>query len=230
LREYLINFVHEQQKVFVSVEGISTLALAEWVGKEMSEEEVQADIKESIRQKVREAGGSDGDDAELGHHDSVYSDLFSATSAMESDQCVFSVVVEQKLRVPSSADPNIALAVVTSDRFLHLLDLPAYKVQLADSAEYAFQKLFSERKIPDLAELELSENISIRTSSVVATSSFMLNRCTVDMSQEDNVVEITEGSKRIDLRVASPRDQIAIIAAIHGKQAAAAAGEQGDEQ
>ena len=202
LREYMVRLLHTQQKVFVSVEGSITAALAEWTGVDSSREtllrELDARLDKSIQAISAQSSDADDNGIHPGDRQSLgrfYDELFTSISPMESEYIRHSLVVD-KWREGEA--PELALAVITTDGHLHTFVLPPKSLQVGADPREAFDIL--------ALSMEPSDSVELAT-------------CQVAMGREDLVIDLEEsGEGTLKIRVVNEKEQIFVISAVHGEK------------
>ena len=208
LREYLIVVVQTTKEMYQTAESAHTVAVVDWVGKEASEEDIQKQIDQTIREKQAEQQADKGLDKEEQQKEGLtdipdhgeaadrfsiaafYESLF-ATSPLESDYLTRASVVESLV---TATDPGrIVLVVVTCDHQLHVFEFDRKNtIDLQETPEAAFAQLVQQGHSVDLSqETGVPEQLRRRRDRLKP-------KRTIDLSQVD-VTESPDMENGIDI-------------------------------
>lgn len=180
LREFLVAFAQRQQRLFLSLPGIHTSVLEQLVGKEVSREEIERNVRAAVKDKI-----------------TIASDINKnggppLESPLTSDLLSKAKVVERRGLSPG-AEWIVSLAVMTADSYLHFFDLEDSRISPSSTPEAAFQVLMPSVVVPTAETVLLGKANFAKgwTDTLTPTESIILARCLLQ-SSADTVFSITE--------------------------------------
>ena len=185
LREFLVAFAQRQQRLFLSLPDIQTKVLEELAGKEMTRDEMDKVVNNSIEEralKYKKSAASSGLEDEFND--------FNLESPLTSDLLSKAKVV---LRQGQGGEWTLSLAVMSADSFLHMFDIDSPKVKLTTSPEVAFSLLAPPLIAPDIDNIKMGKSNfgSSWSDSLTPTVSMILGNCRVKQI-DDNSFEMIE--------------------------------------
>lgn len=208
LRELMISTAQRQERLWQGLPAAITPVLTEFVEWPMERKVVEDDVQWSIRERAQTiqleeaeskrpgdaatpippglAGAEEGDGN------------FELSSPLVSDLICKAKVVEKRSPGMMSAW-KVSVAIVTSDSFLQLFELPsACKLTSGSAPEVAFQNLIPPVVVPNMEGVKAGVKFPSAKhwfDDLVPSESFALPNCTVAMRDEEkypNSFEIVE--------------------------------------
>lgn len=230
LKEHMINTARWQERLWAglptAIDQISK-ELVEWP---MERKSVEDDVQQSIRERAQsiqldevnskrneeakpEAPGLSGVSEDDGN--------FELSSPLVSDLICKAKVVEKRAPGMMSAW-KVSLAIITSDSFLQLFELPhTCKLQSGSAPEVAFQNLIPPVVVPSMEGVK--GGVKFPTAKywfdyLVPSESFMLPNCTVSLKDEKHptsfeLVEtvLTSGASKMFTKTVSRKMQFRAV-------------------
>jgi hypothetical protein len=187
LREFLVAFVQRQQRLFLSLPSIHNSVLEELVGKKLSTEEIERDLKALLKDDV----------------DSHVAPMVGSTdldSPLTSDLLAHATVVERRpltasgvTGIGNNSDWKIALAVMTADCYLHFFELEEHLFTLATSPNSIFQELMPNVVVPTTENPSKSNFSRGWSDSLTPTDSMVLAKCVLHDIDETTFTLVERG-------------------------------------
>jgi hypothetical protein len=188
LREFLVAFVQRQERMFVSLPGLHNSVLDDLMGKDMTKEEIEQEVRGAIAartEKFRKPTPPPPAQSNASEED------LKIDSPMSSDLLIMAKVVWRKATTTTASAQRTSLAIITSDYYLHMFDVD--KANLGDSHETAFQMLSPKVVMPTAQNFTMGlTNFNKGWSETLMLSdSIILGNCTI-LQKDDTSFELTE--------------------------------------
>ena len=202
VKEIMIKAVQRQERLWLGLPAVINPILKELIEWPMERKSVEDDVQCSIRERAQ---AIQLDEAE--HHKVTENDAdpkskapgltgvnegdgnFELSSPLVSDLMRKAKVVEKR-SMGMMSHWKVSLAVITSDSFLHLFELPAScKLHSGSAPEVAFQNLIPPVVVPSMEGVKGGVKFpSARYwfDKLVPSESFALPNCTVSLMDEKN--------------------------------------------
>ena len=208
LRELLITFMQRQERLWAGLPSILTPVLKDLVDRPMDRTSIEGDVQHSIRLRAQSIQRDEQADNRKRVTEKVGQGLtgvnvaegnFELSSPLLSDLLLKANVIEKKGSGYMSTWKT-TLAVITTDSFLHLFELPAnVSVHSGSAPEVAFHALVPPVEIPtqDLIKSKggyRKSSIGEWYEHLTPTESFVLPNCAIIYKDEpgNHTFEIKE--------------------------------------
>jgi hypothetical protein len=189
LREFLVAFIQRQQRLFMSLPSIHNAVLEVLVGKELSREDIERDLKVLVKDKV-EGDQTKGVIANL--NSPLQSDLLANAQVLERRAMTSASGVS---RIGSTSDWKTSLAIMTSDCYLHFFDLDDGFYTLEMSPDSVFQGLMPHVIVPTANNLSSGKSNFSRgwSDSLTPSDSIVLAKCKLHDIDETSFTIVEQG-------------------------------------
>ena len=155
LREYLVAFMQRQERLFTSLPDLHTPVLQELVERDMDRSALEANVQAAIRKRAEKLQresmknkSKEGSQAvEKEKKEENDDGDFVLGSPLLSELCCTVRVIERK-NFGMMSSWKLCMAVITTDGFLHMFDVPAGRVSKGSAPEVAFEALTPVVNVP----------------------------------------------------------------------------------
>lgn len=207
LQEIMEQFMQEQERILGAVDVITEATATQIAGERRTRDEMEKTIRQEVDQDLLASGISLSTSSEKFSETDLHDDVFSDPSLIESRYLSYAAVVEKV----DEDDRRLAIAVVLTNRCLHLFDLEENStIALNDPVDKALSVLIQ------------NAVATKKSSGFKPTATFILNRCSVTL--HDEAIDIKEEElslflNRIRLKASSEEDTKKLFMAIRGEKA-----------